>query len=153
MKFIALMIVLRYRVLIDFSETAAARQTTHIGKVLFHKYLTNMGYNQSPPARVAAKTMVVTKTIIVTTDWGVPLQPFPFYLLLLTLKKFYFFSWSLRRSRISVRSFSSAVGSGAGAGAASSSFSFFKNFITTRRATKILRAIIRKSTTFWMKSP
>lgn len=45
MQFMALMIVLRDRVLIDFSETAAARQTTHIGKVLFHKYLTNMGYN------------------------------------------------------------------------------------------------------------
>lgn len=68
MQFIALMIVLRYRVLIDFSETAATRQTTHIGKVLFHKYLTNMGYNQPPSARVAAKTMVVTKRIIVTKD-------------------------------------------------------------------------------------
>lgn len=68
MQFIALIIVLRYRILINFSKTAVTRQTTHIGKVLFHKYLTNMGYNQSPSARVAAKTMVVTKTIIATKD-------------------------------------------------------------------------------------
>lgn len=62
------MIVLRYRVLIDFSGTTVTRQTTHIGKALFHKYLTNMGYNESPSERVGAKTMVVTKAIIVTTD-------------------------------------------------------------------------------------
>ena len=64
-----------------------------------------------------------------------------------------YFSSFLRMSRISVRSFSSAVGSGAGAGASSTAFSFFMNFMVTRRAMKMERAMIRKSTMFWMNIP
>ena len=60
----------------------------------------------------------------------------------------YFFS----KSRISVSSFSSALGSGAGAGAASSSFLRVRAAMPFTMK-KIHRAMMRKSTTFWMNWP